>query len=113
MRHALELRNRSWFRADVAERLAAHGVATCVSHAGDWPMWDAITDELVYVRLHGYPRTYASEYGGRGLGPWVERVEGWLAQDRDVYVFFDNDIGGAAPRDALLLQELIDTRTRT
>ena len=81
--------------------------------SGDWPMWDTATAGLVYVRLHGYPRTYASEYGSRGLRPWVERIEDWLAQDLDVYVFFDNDIGGAAPRDALLLQRLIDSRART
>lgn len=112
-RHALELRHRSWFRADVAQRLADHGIATCVSHAGDWPMWDTATAGLVYVRLHGHPRTYASEYGSRGLRPWVERIEDWRAQDRDVYVFLDNDAGGAAPRDALLLQQLIDARART
>lgn len=110
--HVLEFRHRSWFRDDVAERLAGHGISSCISHAADWPMWDAVTAELVYVRLHGHPQTYASEYGARGLRPWVERVERWLAEDRDVYVFFDNDIGGAAPRDAVLLRQLVDRRER-
>lgn len=112
-RHALELRHRSWFRADVARRLADHGVSNGVSHAADWPMWDAVTAELVYVRLHGHPRTYASEYGAHGLSPWAERIEGWRGEGRDVYVFFDNDIGGAAPRDALVLRQRIDAGERT
>jgi uncharacterized protein YecE (DUF72 family) len=112
-RHALELRHRSWFREDVAERLAGHRVSNCISHAADWPAWDLLTTELVYVRLHGHPKTYASEYGARGLRPWADRIEGWLAEGRDVYVFFDNDIGGAAPRDARLLRQLVDERQRT
>ena len=112
-RHVLELRHRSWFREDVAERLAGRGVSSCISHAADWPMWDAVTAGLVYVRLHGHPQTYASEYGARGLRQWVDRVEGWLAGGRDVYVFFDNDVGGAAPRDADRLRTLVLEAVRT
>ena len=48
-----------------------------------------------------------------GLDPWADRIEGWLAEGHEVYVFFDNDIGGAAPRDALLLRQLIDAGERT
>jgi uncharacterized protein YecE (DUF72 family) len=107
VRHALELRHRSWFRADIAELLGQHGVASCISHAGDWPMWDALTTDLVYARLHGAPRTYASPYRSRSLAAWADRVAGWLADGRDAYVFFDNDAGGAAPRDAARLIELV------
>jgi uncharacterized protein YecE (DUF72 family) len=107
MRHAIEFRHRSWFRADVSDRLAAAGVATCISHAADWPMWEQVTTDLAYVRLHGSPRTYASAYGERGLRPWARRVEGWLADDRDVFVFFDDDGGGAAPADASCLMRML------
>ena len=108
VRHALELRHRSWFRPEIAELLARHGVATVVSHAAEWPMWDSTTGDLVYVRLHGYPCTYASAYGPRELRSWVTRIERWLSEDLDVYVFFDNDIEGAAPRDATVLREMLD-----
>ena len=106
-RHALELRHRSWFRSDVAARLTDHGVSSCISHAADWPMWEAVTADFVYVRLHGHPQTYASPYGRRGLRPWARRVRGWLDEGRDVLVFFDNDAGGAAPCDATRLIELL------
>jgi uncharacterized protein YecE (DUF72 family) len=106
-RHAVEFRHRGWFVTDVAARLRAHGVANCISHAGAWPMWEAVTADLVYVRLHGSPRTYVSEYGETGLRPWVERAERWLGQGLDVQVWFDDDEGGAAPRDAALFLRLI------
>lgn len=107
VRHAVELRHRSWFRPEVARQLEAHNVASCVSHAAAWPMWEQATADLVYVRLHGSPVTYASEYGVRRLRAWAARIEHWLAEDRDVYVFFDNDIGGAAPRDAIALMGML------
>lgn len=108
--HAIELRHRSWFRPEVAALLARHGATAVISHAADWPMWEAVTSELVYVRLHGSPRTYASEYGPTGLRPWATRIEGWTAEGRETYVFFDNDIDGAAPRDAMALMEMLRGR---
>jgi uncharacterized protein YecE (DUF72 family) len=107
MRHVLELRHRSWFLPEIAERLSLAGVSNCISHAAGWPMWEAVTADLVYVRLHGSPRTYASSYGVRGLRPWVDRVERWLSERRDVYVFFDNDALGHAPADARRLMRML------
>ncbi|ROR34382.1 DUF72 domain-containing protein [Inmirania thermothiophila] len=105
-RHVLEFRHRGWFTDAVAERLAAAGVAHALSDAGRWPRWDAVTTDLVYVRLHGRPRTYASAYGEAGLRPWAERISAWRAEGRDVFVYFDNDAAGAAPEDARILQAL-------
>jgi uncharacterized protein YecE (DUF72 family) len=107
VRHAVELRHRSWFRPEVADLLERHGASTVISHAADWPMWEAVSSDLVYVRLHGYPQTYASEYGSRGLRPWADRIERWLTEGCEVYLFFDNDVGGAAPRDAATLREML------
>ncbi len=106
-RHALEFRHRSWFDAEVAECLARHRLALCLSDAADWPMWDAVTTDLVYVRLHGHTRTYASAYSARALRGWAQRVRAWLRQGRSVHVYFDNDAEGAAPRDALRLIALV------
>jgi uncharacterized protein YecE (DUF72 family) len=34
------------------------------------------------------------------LASWAERIAGTWEADRDVYVYFNNDQGGAAPRGA-------------
>jgi len=45
---------------EVAECLTKHAVAICMSDAADWPMWDRVTTDLVYIQLHGHTRKYAS-----------------------------------------------------
>ncbi len=106
-RHALEFRHKSWFDDEAAAVLVAHGLANCISDAADWPMWDALTADLVYVRLHGAERTYRSAYRDGGLEPWARRVKRWFEEGREVHVYFDNDAEGAAPRDALRLMEML------
>ncbi|HUS68787.1 MAG TPA: DUF72 domain-containing protein [Kofleriaceae bacterium] len=106
-RHAIELRHRSWFTDEVAELLARARVAVCMASAPDFPMWDAITTDLVYVRLHGHTRKYRSSYHPSHLRRWAERVRGWRAEGREVHVYFDNDAEGHAVANALDLIERV------
>lgn len=92
---------------EVAALLQEGRVANCISDAPDWPMWDAITTDLVYVRLHGHTRTYASSYRRSSLARWAARVRAWLAEGRDVHLYFDNDAEGAAPNNARALLALL------
>jgi uncharacterized protein YecE (DUF72 family) len=107
VRHAIELRHRSWFTEEVEEILREAQVASCMSDAPDFPLWRAVTTDLVYVRLHGHSRKYASSYTRPHLRRWAADAEVWAREGRDVYVYFDNDAEGAAVRNALtLLEEL-------
>ncbi|MBO0695579.1 MAG: DUF72 domain-containing protein [Verrucomicrobia bacterium] len=106
-RHAIEFRHKSWFNDKVAECLNRHAMAVCMSDAPDWPMWEEVTTDLVYVRLHGHTRKYASSYNKPSLRKWATRIGDWLDQNRDVHVYFDNDAEGAAPRNALRLLEML------
>jgi uncharacterized protein YecE (DUF72 family) len=107
VRHALELRHRSWFDDKVAALLAAARVAVCVASAPDFPMWMEATTDLVYVRLHGHSRKYASRYSRAHLARWAARVEAWRGEGRDVHVYFDNDAEGAAVVNARELLALV------
>jgi uncharacterized protein YecE (DUF72 family) len=106
-RHAVEFRDKTWFDDQVAECLTKHAVAVCMSDAPDWPMWDRVTTDLVYIRLHGHTRKYASSYSKPALITWATRVRGWLKESRDVHVYFDNDAEGAAPKNALTLLDML------
>jgi uncharacterized protein YecE (DUF72 family) len=108
VRHAIEFRHRSWFDEDVARCLAAHRIAAVQSHAADWPMWDAVTTDLVYVRLHGGTKTYASAYAPATLGRWAARIRDWAREGRAVHVYFDNTARGNAVRNALSLARRCD-----
>jgi uncharacterized protein YecE (DUF72 family) len=106
-RHAIEFRHKSWFDDEVAECLESHGIAVCMSDAPDWPMWDQVTTDLVYVRLHGHTRKYASSYTKPALRKWATRTRRWLKENRAVHVYFDNDAECAAPRNTLTLLEML------
>jgi uncharacterized protein YecE (DUF72 family) len=105
-RHAIEFRHRSWFDDEVAECLKTSAVAVCMSDAPDWPMWEEVTTDLVYIRLHGHTRKYASSYNTAALKKWATRIRWWLKENRAVHVYFDNDAEGAAPKNALTLLEM-------
>ena len=109
--HAMEFRHPSWFTDEVADCLGDHGVSVCMSDAATWPLWDAVTSDLVYIRLHGHTRTYASAYSTPLLRQWADAIGPWLAEGRRVHVYFDNDSEGAAPRDALRLLAMLDRRS--
>ena len=108
-RHAIEFRHESWFDAEVADCLREFRVAVCQSDAADWPLWDAVTTDLVYVRLHGHAVTYASGYSESQLREWATKIHRWGRKGFDVHVYFDNDAFGRAPRDALRLMQLTAT----
>src|SRR6185295_17855555 len=72
VRHAIELRHRSWFIPDVAAQLRDAGVAVCLGDAPDFPMWREVTADFVYVRLHGHTRKYASSYSAASLRRWAD-----------------------------------------
>jgi uncharacterized protein YecE (DUF72 family) len=110
VRHAIEFRHESWFDDEIAACLRERRIAVCQSDAADWPLWNAVTTDLVYVRLHGHAITYASGYTKAQLQTWAARMQRWLQEGREVHVYFDNDAFAHAPRDALRLLDMVHGR---
>lgn len=107
VRHALEMRHASWFNPEAAQLLERHNTAVCLSDAPSWPRWDAVTADMVYVRLHGNRELYHSEYTQDELHSWAEAVQGWLGEGLTVHIYFDNTDAGHAPSNALTLREIL------
>jgi uncharacterized protein YecE (DUF72 family) len=83
-----------------------HGVATVLGDStGKWPRLDWVTADFAYARLHGDKELYASGYDDAALDDWEEWARSHLDHDRDVYVYFDNDMKVRAPFDAMALIE--------
>lgn len=103
IRHALEFRHESFCSDQAFDLLREHDIACVIADsAGRWPAADAVTSDLVYVRLHGDEELYASGYSDSALDRWADRCRAW-AKQADVVVYFDNDAKGYAPHDALRL----------
>lgn len=103
VRHSIELRHRSWMDEEVAQLLESYNLAACQSDAPDFRLWDVVTTDFAYVRLHGHTRKYASRYSSQSLDEWAEKILDWKSAGLDAYIFFDNTAEGAAPHDALKL----------
>jgi uncharacterized protein YecE (DUF72 family) len=105
-RHAIEFRHKSWFTEQVSARLRQARVASCLSDAPDFPLWDEVTTDLVYIRLHGHTRKYASSYSAANLARWAARIRDWRKRST-VHVYFDNDAEGAAVSNGITLSGLL------
>ena len=103
-RNAVEFRDPSWHQPATLQLLADHDVALCISDHHDAPTPWECTASYVYVRGHGPGGRYAGRYSAAELDHWASRIGAWSRAGRDVYAYFDNDIGGAAPLDARDLQ---------
>jgi uncharacterized protein YecE (DUF72 family) len=66
-----------------------------------------ITADFVYIRRHGAGSLYAGAYSRGALRTEAGRIQGWLAEGRSVYVYFNNDANARAVANALTLKELV------
>ncbi|MGW1540320.1 DUF72 domain-containing protein [Streptomyces sp. NPDC002309] len=106
-RIAVEPRHESWWTPEVEEVLRSRGAALCwadvLSHPVT-PLWR--TTGWGYVRFHqGRARPWP-HYGRQSLRTWLHRVTDVFPDDHDVYLYFNNDPGGAAVEDAVTFAEL-------
>ena len=104
-RHAIEFRDPSWYGEETFALLRRYRTALCLHDMGDSATGPQMTGPFVYLRLHG-PQRYAGSYPDEILKRWAEWCTARLHEGIPVYVYFNNDIGACAPRDAVRLREL-------
>jgi uncharacterized protein YecE (DUF72 family) len=103
MRHAVEVRHSSYADPAFVALLREHDIALVVADtAGKWPFLEEVTSDFLYVRLHGAEELYVSGYTDAALDAWAAKVTSW-GRERDVFVYFDNDVKVRAPFDAMSL----------
>ncbi len=96
-RIAVEPRHASWWTEEVEQILAAHDAALCWADRRGrpvTPLWR--TAGWGYLRFHEGSADPWPNYGQQALRSWLDRVRQAWPDDADVYVYFNNDPGGAA-----------------
>jgi uncharacterized protein YecE (DUF72 family) len=126
LRYAFEVRHHSFMDEKFIKLLRKHKAALVFADsAGKWPYAEDLTGDIVYIRLHGAEEIYVSGYTDEQLEWWAERIKLWShgnepedavlissegskgQRNRDVFVYFDNDIKVHAPFDAQTLARLL------
>jgi len=107
MRAAFEFRDESWRSESVTDVLNEARAAWVLADRPRQRVPLVVTGGWAYVRFH-QGRTGDPGYTRAKLRTWAERIAELPA--RDTFVFFNNDAGGAAPRDAHTLVDLLAHR---
>lgn len=106
---ALEFRNESWFSEQIFEILREKNISFCIYELGEKESPILTTADFVYIRLHGPAGPYQGDYSEDSLKNWAEKIENWVSQDKEVYLYFDNDQKGYAPKNAQEIEQMINS----
>ncbi len=104
IRVVVEPRHDSWWQDEIRAVLTARGAALCWADRDGrsvTPLWR--TADFGYLRMHAGRASPPPSYGDRAIDSWLERLEREFNERQDVYVYFNNDRGGAAVRNALTM----------
>jgi uncharacterized protein YecE (DUF72 family) len=110
-RHAIEFREPSWYADRVLALLDRYNVALCLHDMAGSASGRLAIGPFVYVRFHGAQK-YAGRYDDATLGEWAEWLSDRAREGRPIYAYFNNDVGGHAPRDAVRLRSLLGRQDR-
>jgi uncharacterized protein YecE (DUF72 family) len=105
---AVEPRHESWWTDEVRQVLTRqHAALAWTDRLGHplTPLWK--TAAWGYLRFHEGAAHPWPRYGQRALTSWAERIMQTWPADADVYVYFNNDQGGAALHDAAALAAIL------
>jgi uncharacterized protein YecE (DUF72 family) len=97
LRLVVEPRHETWWTDEIRQVLAAHDAALCWADRRGRPVtprWRTAT--WGYLRFHEGAAQPWPSYGPQALRSWVARLTGAWPDEADVYVYFNNDPGGAA-----------------
>lgn len=98
----LEFQHESWRDDEVHARLMAAGAALCATDLdGADPPDLRVTAAFVYLRLR------RSSYSEADVQAWAARLEPFLADGLDAFVFFRHDDDGHSPLQAERLRSLL------
>ncbi|WP_067822646.1 DUF72 domain-containing protein [Actinomadura kijaniata] len=111
VRVAVEPRHDSWWTDEVRTVLERHGAALCWADMLDkpaTPLWR--TAGWAFVRLHEGTAEPWPMYDQEVVERWMDDIDRVWRKDEDVFVYFNNNPGGAAVHGAIHLASLARDR---
>lgn len=110
IRQVIEFRDPTWYTDEVRALLDRYRVTMCLHDMRGSATVRERVGAFVYVRFHGASGHYSGGYSDERLAGWADWLDGQRRQGIDVYAYFNNDVGGHAPRNAVTLRRLLEAR---
>lgn len=102
-RYAVEVRHRSWLEYGIEEMLRRRGVALVLVDSPGMPRLEVATAGFVYIRLLGDRREFPSGHTRplrdrtEDLLWWSRRMDRFLAEGREVFLYANNHYQNHSP----------------
>jgi uncharacterized protein YecE (DUF72 family) len=105
--YAVEFRDDTWYTEEIYGLLREHNVALCIHDWHTAPWQQELTANSSYLRFHGTGGRYAGNYPDHLLQSWAGKIQNWASRLSEIYVYFNNDVGGHAIRNARTLRSAV------
>jgi uncharacterized protein YecE (DUF72 family) len=104
-RFTFEFRHVGWLTPKVFTLLEGVGAALCLPVHPRMPLEIRLTAPWTYIRMR--TGEHGTGYTDPELERWADRIRVFLGQGIETYVYFNNDPGGHALRDAERLRSML------
>lgn len=111
LRHAIEVRHKSFCVPAFIELARAAGVAVVYAHAEKYPCLAEQTGPFSYARLQSCREEIETGYPAEELDRWAAQARAWAEGGRDVFIFFIAGAKVRAPAAAMALIDRVGRRT--
>ncbi len=111
LKHVFEFRHISWMDEMVFSLLSKYNAGFCIFDMPGLTSPLAATTDFAYVRFHGKGELYYGSYPESELADWAGKLKNLGRKLKTIYVYFNNDAGGAAIANAGTMRRLIDNTT--
>ncbi|WP_375452452.1 DUF72 domain-containing protein [uncultured Devosia sp.] len=106
IRHAIEIRHKSFDNDAVRDALAAHNVALVIADTIEQPA-RTLTADFAYCRLQGPARADAAGYTPADIVAWAGQLRQWDQAGHDVFAYFVHEDKVHAPANAIALRQAL------
>ena len=105
--HSMEFRHQTWFNNDTYDILKGNNINLCIADSPNFPSYEVITSNFLYLRFHGGKTLYGSQYSEKELKAWAQKTKKWLKGKKLLLAFFNNDAHGFAVKNALQFKKIL------
>ena len=107
-RVAVEFRHKRWLTGETKDLLQEVGAIFCSADSPKSKLMDWVTSDTAYIRLHGRKHWYDYNYSDAELKEIADLARHMTQEGaQSVYVFFNNDFGGHAVKNAHSLRQIL------